>query len=217
MEFKEGTRVYTADGKDLGRVAKVIMNPQTKELSHIVVQKGFLFTEDKILPLNLIDRANEAGLMLHVAAGNLEELPAFEESHYLPVDKTEWDDADYGGNSVLYWVPPLGGWMGYPSIFPYPPPYAATTKQNIPENSVVLAAGTEVYSRNDELLGHVERILTDFPSEIATYFVLVAGMLPPKKKLVPMTWVKHMSENKLYLSVSKSTIERLVEDQPEKL
>jgi uncharacterized protein YrrD len=216
MQFKEGTKVYTSDGKDVGHIDKVVMNPQTKELTHIVVRKGFLFTEDKILPVSLIASANEDGVKLREAAGNLDELPAFEETHYVSLDKIEREETDYSGNSVLYWLPPLGGWMGYPSIYPYPPPYSATTKQNIPENSVVLNEGTEVYSSNDKFLGHVERILTDSSSGKATYFVLAEGMMSSVKKLIPMSWVKRINENKLYLSVGKTMIERLVEHHPER-
>jgi uncharacterized protein YrrD len=215
MQFKEGSRVYTADGKDVGRIDKVVMNPQTKELTHLVVRKGFLFTEDKVLPLSLVASANEDGLMLQAEAGNLDKLPAFEETHYIALDEVERGESDYADNSVLYWLPPYDS-LGYPSIYPYPPPYTATTTQNIPENSVVLEEGTEVYSSNKELLGRVERILTDFPSEIATYFVLTLGQLGSEKKLVPMTWVKQINDGKLYLSVGKSTVERLVEYQPEK-
>lgn len=218
MQFKEGTKVFTSDGKDVGHIDKLVMNPQTKELTHIVVRKGFLLTEDKILPLNLIASANDEEVLLREAAGNLDDLPPFEEIHYLDLDKVERGETDYAGTEVLYWLPPLSG-LGYPSFYPYPPPYATstpTTKQNIPENSIVLEEGTEVYSGNSELLGHVERLLTDSSSGRTTHFVLAAGLMPTGKRLVPMNWVKHMSEGKLYMSVGKSMIERLPEYHPEK-
>jgi uncharacterized protein YrrD len=37
----------------------VVLDPQTKKAIHIVVRKGFLFTEDKVVPISFISDATE--------------------------------------------------------------------------------------------------------------------------------------------------------------
>jgi uncharacterized protein YrrD len=214
MQFTQGARVLTSDGKDVGHIDQVVMDPQTKEVTHIVVRKGFLFTEDKIVPISLIASADEDAIHLREDAGDLYLLPPFEETHYVLLDDLERGATNYPDVPSLYWLPPAGGWLGYPEGFAYPPPYPVQTTRNIPEGTVALHEGAEVYSSNDELLGHVEEILTDSPTDRASYFVMSSGILLPSKRLVPMTWVQDIYEDRLVLNVGKAMVEQLREYHP---
>lgn len=42
MEFKDGANVYTSDGKTAGSLQRVVIQPETKAVTHIVVHKGLL-------------------------------------------------------------------------------------------------------------------------------------------------------------------------------
>ena len=46
MQFKENARVITAGGQKVGRIDRVVLDPKSKELTHLVVKKGFLFTRE---------------------------------------------------------------------------------------------------------------------------------------------------------------------------
>jgi uncharacterized protein YrrD len=217
MQFKDGTPVYTFNGKNVGQIDKVVMNPKTKELSHIVVRKGLFFTEDKIVPLSLIASSNENGIYLRQDAGDLSLLPPFEEKHYIPLDERERSGTAYEDSSILYWVPPFGGWMNYPSAYAYPPPYPIASEQNIPEGTIALKEGATVYSSDNELLGTVERIFTDDKTDKASYFLLSDGLIFQEKKLIPMSWVGQITEDAIRLIVETSIVNRLVQYHPEKL
>ena len=54
MQLQQGATVRTADGKDVGHLDRVVMDPKSKEVTHVIVRKGMLFTEDKVVPLSLI-------------------------------------------------------------------------------------------------------------------------------------------------------------------
>ena len=86
MQLKPDTQVVTADGKRVGAIDRVVLKPDTKEVTHVVVQKGFLFSEDKVVPLSLIGPATADKVTLRPDAGDLQELPNFEESYYIPVE-----------------------------------------------------------------------------------------------------------------------------------
>jgi sporulation protein YlmC with PRC-barrel domain len=50
MRIKEGDRVETYNGEKVGTVSRVVIDPRNKEITNIVVGKGFLFKEDRVLP-----------------------------------------------------------------------------------------------------------------------------------------------------------------------
>ncbi len=52
MQFTEGAQVFTPDNKVVGKITHVVFNPVTKEATHVVVRRGWLFSEDKVIPLN---------------------------------------------------------------------------------------------------------------------------------------------------------------------
>lgn len=217
MQFKDGTSVYSFDGQNVGHVDRVVLNPKTKEITHIVVQKGFLFTEDKIVPLHLIKSATEDRIALSEDAGDLDKLPQFEETHYIPVDDgAERTTADpIGTASALFWYPPMMGWMGYPGGVGYtsPPPYRTETDQNIPEDSVALKEGARVFSDNDEHVGDVTRVFTELPNNRMTHFLMSEGIIFKEKKLIPVGWIREIKAGEIYLGVGTSMLHKLHEYQ----
>jgi uncharacterized protein YrrD len=217
MQFKDGTHVYSFDGQVVGHVDRVVLNPKTKEVTHIVVRKGFLFTEDKIVPLHLLASATEDRVSLREDAGNLDELPPFEETHYIPLDEADLRNGDYpvGMSSALYWYPPMGGSMGYPGIatYAYPPPYRTETEQNIPEGTIALKEGARVFSDDDQHVGNVVRVFTESPSDRVTYFLISEGFIFKEKKLIPVSWIREIQEGEIHLSVGTSVLDKLHEYQ----
>src|SRR6266508_78335 len=112
MQFRDGVTVYTADGQAVGKIDRVVINPHTNEVSHVVVRRGVFFTEDKVVPTTLIATATEDGVWLRAPVTKLDALPRFEETYYIPPGET----ADYpaGYARPLLWYPPIGAaWPGY--------------------------------------------------------------------------------------------------------
>lgn len=216
MQFKQGSPVYTADGQDVGRVDRVVLNPKTKEVTHIVVRKGFLFLEDKIVPLSLIASSTEEGVSLRPNAGNLDALPPFEETHYVSADEAEAREAGYAADMAapLYWYPPMGGWLGYSEYsYGYPPPYPTEAQQNIPPDTVALREGALVITADGQQVGTVERVFTDSQTDRATYFLMSQGLFFKERKLIPVTWIRTINENEIHLSVGAVTLDGLREYQ----
>jgi uncharacterized protein YrrD len=207
MQFKDGTNVYTADGDQVGRIDRVVIDPRTKEVSHVVVRKGLLFTEDKVVPLELIAGATEDMVTLRDDAGDLDVLPHFEESHYVPM--SEADQATTyapGYASPVYWYPPFGGaWYGAP-VYPEVT-YTTRTEQNIPEGTVGLKEGAKVVSADGDHVGNVERIFTT--GDRATHMLISQGLLFKEKKLIPTLWISTITEDEVKLGVNSGMLERL--------
>ena len=211
MELKEGTSVFTLDGKEVGRIKRFVLDPATKEVTHLVVEKGWLLREDKVVPVKLVNSANEERVELAEQLADYDLLPPFEETHFVSAAQKE----DYGQSATdvpaVYWYPPMGYLASPtygPNVFNWPP---AETRQNIPEHTVPLKEGAHVISVDDKHVGNLERLFVSSDNDKVTHFVVSQGLLLKERKLVPERWVDLVEENKVHLTVSADLLDRLPE------
>ncbi|MGD8948287.1 MAG: PRC-barrel domain-containing protein, partial [Desulfobacterales bacterium] len=80
MQFKENSEVVTSVGEKVGRIDRVVIDPNSKEMTHLVVKKGLLFTKDKVVPLDHVETANEGGVVLKEGQKDPDDFPDFEET-----------------------------------------------------------------------------------------------------------------------------------------
>jgi uncharacterized protein YrrD len=214
MQFKEGAKVLTADGERVGTIDRVVLEPDTKEVTHLVVQKGLLFTEDKVVPMSLVGPATEDQVILREDAGDLEKLPDFQDSHYVPVDRGPHPPGAAHWARPVYLYPPIGAWWTADSYGDYAKPrHVAKTEKNIPNGTVALEEGAKVIGSDGERVGDIERIFTDPLEERATHLLLSEGLILKEKKLVPTGWMSNVFEDEVHLSVDSDFVESLPEYQ----
>lgn len=208
MQIREGATVVTVDEQDVGRVDRVVIDPRSGDVTHLVVRKGLLLPEDKVVPMAWVATSTEDRVTLREMATALDDLPLFEELHYV---SPEDDETAAGYALPLYWYPTVGAaWGGYSGGPPPPlmvPP--VETERNIPAGTVPLKEGARVVSADGEEMGEVERIVTDGMRGQVTHFVLGYGLLTHEHKLIPAHWVRRLRENEIELGVSKRTVDRL--------
>lgn len=215
MRFKEGAFVYTADNREVGTIERVVLDPESNEVTHVVVRKGWLFSEDKVVPIQLIDQATEDRVVLSPDTRDFDDLPNFEERHYVPPDESI-APASPGYVRPTYWYPPVGatwptyytGTYGYPAA-----PYVAYTEQNIPDGTVALKEGARVVSDDDRDVGTVDEVIADSDSGTATHLVIEEGWLFTEKRAIPTDWVRSVMEDEIRLSVPARVLERVPEFQ----
>jgi uncharacterized protein YrrD len=213
MELKEGTSVFTTSGEEVGKINRFILDPTTNEVTHVVVQKGWLFTEDTVVPIDMIDSANEDKVVLKEDTGEFDKLPSFEETHYIGLGEEDYRPSGHlpynRYTPAYYWYPP-SGYIGYPGYGPgFYGGRPTVTTRNIPEDTVPIREGTDVMSSDDKHVGDVESIFVDSDSNQATHFVISQGLFFKDRKLVPAYWVTSAEEDKVHLSVPSRLLERL--------
>jgi uncharacterized protein YrrD len=244
MELKEGTVVFTSGGKEVGRINRFILDPTTHEVTHIVVQKGWLFSEDKVVPFEMVHSATEHMVMLSENIHRFKQLPPFEETHYIrarEADISRSGNPRYvveqptpsgkgHGDEILEADVSRGGGPRYgdmPAYYWYPPqgyvgypmgfydwPPVETTR-NIPGHTIPLKEGTDVMSSDGEHIGDIERLFVASDSNKATHFVISQGVFFKDLKLVPVNWVKTVEEDKVELAVSTKLLEDLPPYEPQ--
>jgi uncharacterized protein YrrD len=215
MELKEGMSVFTVGGEEVGKVNRFVLDPATNEVTHIVIQKGWLLPEDKVVPFQMVGSTGEDKVFLSEEIGDFDQLPPFEETYFVrvtdehPNDPARTEDPAYQYSPAYYWYPSHST-LGYPGFglgyYAWPP---AETRRNIPEDTIPLKEGTDVISSDGEHVGDVERLVIEPELNKATHFVISQGLLFKDRKLVPAQWVKSVEEDKVHLVVSARLLERL--------
>jgi uncharacterized protein YrrD len=221
MLFAENAEVQTADGRKVGRVDRVVIDPESKKMTHLVVKKGFLFTRDKVVPIEEINSTSEDSIVLKAERNASYDYPDFEETHFVPVKDDETSSyQDRRPASKLAWyhpVPNAAWWrleMGsYPGF--KRPPYVRTTDRSIPEGTVPVEEGAKVLSKDGEHVGDVERVFTDQDEQRVTHLLIKKGMISKSRKLIPTMWVADVGEKQIRLSIDALFVEHLPEHTPD--
>ena len=221
MKFRKGVHVFTADDQDIGVVDRVVLDPHTSEVTGVIVRQGVLFTEDKVVPIDLIGSATEERVTLRKSEQALHELPPFEERYFVSAHQAEAEDeaipVPYA--DPLYAYPPLGTawWINSPygEVAPgdIAPDVVERVHRNIPEGMLAIKEGARVLSSEDAHVGDVEEVFTDPDTNRATHFVISKGLLFKAHKLIPTSWVHLPGEDEVTLNVTASVVESLPDYQ----
>jgi uncharacterized protein YrrD len=64
--IKQGTEVKSLDGKSLGQIKQINLDAATGDIENFVIEKGLLFKQDYIVPIKLVQSADETCIKLNV-------------------------------------------------------------------------------------------------------------------------------------------------------
>jgi uncharacterized protein YrrD len=226
MRIRKGAAVLNADGERIGDVMGVAINPQDNEVTHLIVEKGFLFTTDKVLPIDEVVATSEEEIRLKEGIEHLDELPDYLEEHYLPEDQVTADEnqrptdepAGVAYAPGSYWYPPadVSWWNAgnYPAGHATIPrntevPFVPHTVENIPEGTTALEEGAKVISTDGETVGSLEELFVDPQSGRATHMLVAKGLVTKERKAVPTWWISLVLGDEVHLSISADFVERL--------
>jgi len=213
--------IYTPDGDKVGSIERVVLDPKTKEVSHVVVEKGFLFPEEKVVPIDLLRPTADNGLILRQGPYTFDDLPNFIEQEYVPADVETASTAESTAKEMqpVYWYPPvgIGWWQGIAYRTAAESGFKRVTEFNIPKGTVALKEGARVLSSDDEHVGDVEEVLTEPEADRASHLVVSRGLLHKTKKLLPTSWISTILADEVFLSVPVHLVESLPDyEHPEK-
>jgi uncharacterized protein YrrD len=206
IQFQKNATVVAASGQQVGSLNRVVVDPNTKVLTDIVVRTGVLFNqEERVVPIELVDETTADLIVLHEDAGDLSTFPPFEERRLIDPEG-DIERPQSSGNEV----PQIYGYPG--GVFVAPTSgekFNTMIEQNIPSGTVALKEGAVVITAEGKHVGKVERVLAEAPADRATHLLISTGMFIKETKLVPINWVQTIYESEVHLRVKKDSVEEL--------
>jgi uncharacterized protein YrrD len=213
MHFRENADVLTFGGEKIGRIERVVVDPATDKVTHLVVKKGLLLTRDKVVPVDQIESTAEEQVVLKKIAAEPDAFPNFEETEHIPVagiEEFERREAEQAQRVIWYHTRIELPWW---SRGPYPgsskPLFVKKTRRNIPEGTIPLEEGAKVVDAGGDAVGEIEEVYAEPEEHRVTHLLISRGTFSKEKKLIPSMWVKDIFENSVRLSVKNEVIESL--------
>jgi uncharacterized protein YrrD len=207
IQFQKSATILTANGKQVGSLERVVVNPSTCVLTDIVVRTGTLLKqEEKVVPIELVAETNTSQIVLREEAGELKAFPPFEEERLVSENgRTRGSSSPADDARIFVGYPSVGT----PVVSASNKPIVTRIEQNIPEGTVAMKEGAKVITAEGKNVGSVERVLADSSVDQITHLLVSRGLFTKEAKLIPIHWVMTMGEDKVHLRVSKDSVEDL--------
>lgn len=201
--FMIGAGVSCADGP-CGAVIRVVINPVTRKLTHLVVEPEGRQGLGRLVPLELAD-ATGGEIRLRCTMAEFEKLDPAEETQFVP--GTRGYEA-YGPEQVVSWPwLSLGGTTGVEGDM-VAGVSETVTYDAIPVGEVAVRRGDRVHATDGEI-GHVEGLVIDPRNHHVTHVLLQEGHLWGRKDVAIPIGVVTRADDGIRLSLTKDEVRDL--------
>jgi sporulation protein YlmC with PRC-barrel domain len=179
--------------RNCGRSTYIVLNPVTKEITHLVVkQREFPHTE-RLVPVALMAESTPRVIRLRCDAPDLKDMDEFVDTQFIRLKRTHIVDGAY-----LMW------------------PYAYTTEDYVPEDheripidELAIRRGARVEARDGQV-GRVDEFIVDRQSEHITHLVMREGHLWGQRDVtIPVSYIKRIDDDAVYLNIDKASVAEL--------
>lgn len=187
-----GAPVHALDGR-YGTLVKVVVDPHARRVTHMIVRKGWLLTEDRVIPIERVARVDKEGIYLNASSAELNQHARYQEEAFVE-PLPGWEALmPYSAADTLFWGSPYFGIA--PPVLPV---IEHVMPIGVPEGEVVLRRGAEVIF-NGESVGTLDHMLFDPTSGMLTHLVVQENG-SRRRVSVPAEWVRELVDEAIVLA-----------------
>lgn len=212
MRIELGTEVKTSDGKDVGKIEKLILNPETGDVTAAVVHKGFILADDVEIPIEALEADRKGQARLSYSADEVDKLPRFMEGNYTSPPPDYSPPVGYAPGGLLWpsatypaGAPSLGANYGY-DVDRATSDEADAARRDRDYMSAIIDEGSDVMSRDGEKVGDVHRVSVDTDTGRPVSFVVRKGFLFTEDLELPASLIESVDDGVVYLNVDKDQV-----------
>jgi uncharacterized protein YrrD len=205
LDLNIGTPVRCRDG-ECGRLHKVVVDPHTQRVTDLIVQKGLLLRKDRVLPIDVVDRATAEGVVLTIPSQDLPGYPEYKEARFTEAVSRAWS----GGGS--YSKDDVRCWQGSYLLAcqnPVEPRVRKEVETGISSELAAIERGTRVINTYGTV-GSVDHVLVDPETGEITHMVVRRGILP-YYPIVPVAEIEGISEEAVTIRLDEKELDQLVQ------
>jgi sporulation protein YlmC with PRC-barrel domain len=195
MDIPVNAEVKCADGP-AGRSIVLIVDPITRQVTHIVVrQKGGLHME-RLVPVELVTASTPQKIQLRCTTQELNRMELFVDVEFIP---SEYPYTAYEAEDQVFW----------PYVQAEEDVMVPVETERIPPGELAIHRGAHVQA-TDGRVGKVDEFLVDLSDGHITHLVLREGHLWGQKDVtIPVSEIQRIEEDTVYLKLNKHSIEKL--------
>ena len=202
----EGTPIESADGDYLGEIDRLVIDPSGRQVTHVVVRKGIFFPSDKVIPVDVIEHADESTVRLRDTV-DTDQLPPFEEAHYVELDEVTSQSVGRADIRTYAWAYPLTPAPAFPHYPVYPRERQYEVERNVPDNSAVIEPGAHVITEDGQDIGTIREVRTDHHGTLS--HVLVDPGWLKSETLIPAHWISEVTEDTVQIGMGAETLKSI--------
>ncbi|MCC9077853.1 BON domain-containing protein [Litorilinea aerophila] len=201
--FTIGAAVHCRDGR-CGTLRKVVVDPYTHRVTDLIVEKGFLQKQDRVLPVTIVEKVEEDAIYLSIESSELSRYPEYREVEFqLPAP--DWRSRQgYRSEHVVHW-------LTYYGIPDHPDPVVPMIRHRVPQGirSDLEAIGRDTPVKNlDGMVGRIHHLLVDQKTWEITHLVVRRGVLP-YRVVIPVDWIEYVDESGVFIRGDNEDLRQL--------
>lgn len=184
FDFNIGARIHCQDGQ-WGKLVKLVINPETRQVTNLIVQKGFLLKYDQVLPLAVVTNATAEDIYLNISSDELDTYPEYHEMELAEPDP----NLSQAEAQIMVWTDAQG------MLEPVVPMVRRRICKGILAEQRVIERGTPV-SNSDGIIGQVDHVIVNGESEEITHLVVTQqGFILTDRLVIPIAMVEAVGQD----------------------
>lgn len=197
LNFHMGVQVQCTNGQ-CGKLAGVVINPESQHITDLIVEKGFLLKHDRILPLSVMEGATEENVHLSINSDELEQYPEYR--------IVEYEEPITGLEQRSTPVVTPYGMQG--ALDPVVPMIKKKIREGIAPGQKVIGPGMHV-NNTDGTFGKVDHVLVNPENIEITHLVVRRGMIFTDHVVIPISMVEEVREDHMFVTGTDEELEQL--------
>jgi uncharacterized protein YrrD len=217
VDLRLGSRVVSSDDQHVGKIDRLILDPDTREVVELIVHQGFVLTQDRVVDRQFVASVrDDSTVVLSKTAKEVDELPVFIEHSYVvpePDDireipyMTDWGVGASGDVMPLLWrsnYPGASYDTQHRAELESAPVDAAPVivESNISENLASIDKGTDVVDNSGKTIGHVEDLLYADDGSVSG-LVVRSGFIRHRNYKVDAAKIVSLGGERIHLTISE--------------
>ena len=196
FNFNLGSKVQCTDGQ-CGNLSKLVIDPDSGQVTDIIIEKGFLLTTNIVLPITLVEDVTEEQIRLAIPSEQLSRYPIYE--------VTEFEEpAEVANRQPAAGVSPLGLQT---VTEPVAPMVKRKIRRGIEEGRQVIEAGMSV-NNSEGVVGKVDRVIIDPITGKISHIVLKRGLVISNLTIIPIAIMDSIYNNGIFIIATDQEIEQ---------
>jgi uncharacterized protein YrrD len=192
-----GGHIQCKDG-ECGKLAGLVIEPETRQVTDLIVKEGHLLTQAHVLPLTLVQSALEDNVNLSISSHEIDQYPEYRVTTIEePVTELE--------HSSMRVATPYGL---YGPSEPTVPMVKRKIREGIVLGQEVIEPGMPVNNAEGKI-GKVIRVLINREQGEMVYLAVQRGMFFSERLVIPNSMVEDVHESGIQITGTDKALEHL--------